>query len=194
MRIIHNDMIEHLPLVSVVIIYSARLVELKTKRDTVRGPVLETRTLQLFLLSGTLMLALGLVENFWRKPGLSWLPFAIGWLCALGSIWLRRRAIAALGKFWSLHVEIRAEHQFVRTGPFRWVRHPTYLSMILELLSAALIFQTPLALAVVGALFIPVLIARVRLEEAALIEKFGDTYREYQRTTAAVFPCKLPAK
>ncbi|MBI5775668.1 MAG: isoprenylcysteine carboxylmethyltransferase family protein [Verrucomicrobia bacterium] len=187
-------MIEPLPLVSVVVVYAARLVELKTKRDTVRGPVLETRTLRLFLLSGTLMLALALVENLWRKTGLSWFTFAAGWLCALGSFWLRRRAIAALGKFWSLHVEIRDHHEFVCNGPFRWVRHPTYFSMILELLSAAFILQAPLALAAVSALFIPVLVTRVRLEEAALIEKFGDAYREYQRATPAIFPWKLPAK
>ena len=194
MRLIRDSMIESLPLASVVMIYAARLVELKTRRDTLRGPVLETRTLRLFLLSGTLMLALGLAEHFWRKPDWNGLTFAAGWLCALGSFWLRRRAIAALGKFWSLHVEIRANHEFVRSGPFRWVRHPTYFSMILELLSAAFILRAPLALAAVSVLFIPVLLVRVRIEEAALIEKFGDAYREYQRTTPAIFPCKLPAK
>ncbi|NDJ15643.1 MAG: hypothetical protein EBY17_31475, partial [Acidobacteriia bacterium] len=47
-----------------------------------------------------------------------------------------------------LHVEIRETHQFVRTGPFRWMRHPTYFSMILELLSAAFILQAPATLMV----------------------------------------------
>lgn len=186
-------MSDALPLASVVLIYAARLRELNTKRDTIAGPVRETRTLRLFVFCGTLMLALGLAEFFWRKPAWNWAVFGLGWLCALGSFWLRRRAIAALGKFWSLHVEIRESHEFVRSGPFRWVRHPTYFSMILELLSAAFILQAPLALAVAGVFFIPVMIARVRLEEQALIEKFGDAYREYQRTTPAVFPWKFPA-
>src|SRR5260221_128453 len=58
--------------------------------------------------------------------------YALGVLCAVVSFKLRWGAIAALGKFWSLHVEMRENHQFVQEGPFRFVRHPTYFSMILE--------------------------------------------------------------
>ena len=121
--------------VSVLGIYFARMAELRTKRDTIPGPVRETRTLRWFVLIGTLMLLGGLGEFFWKRPGWSPATFALGWVCALASIGIRRRAIAALGKFWSLHVEIRESHEFVRTGPFRWMRHPTYFSMTLELLA-----------------------------------------------------------
>ena len=62
---------------------------------------------------------------------------------AVFSFWLRARAIAALGRFWSLHVEIRENHEFVKTGPFRWMRHPVYFSMILELASICLILHAP---------------------------------------------------
>ena len=178
--------------VSVLGIYLARMAELRTKRDTIPGPVHETRTLKWFVAVGTLMLAGGMAEHFLRRP--EWNPgtFAAGWVCGLGSFALRRSAIAALGKFWSLHVEIRETHEFVRSGPFRWMRHPTYFSMMLELLALALILQAGWTAVVVAGLFVPALRARVRLEEAALVEKFGDAYREYQRSTPAVIPWKGP--
>src|SRR5205814_507751 len=105
------------------------------------------------------------------------------------SFWLRRRAIAALGRFWSLHVEIRENHEFVQTGPFRWMRHPAYLSMILELVSLCLVLNAPASMLIILFLFAPLLIVRIRIEEAALVQKFGNAYSEYQKTTAALFPC-----
>ena len=177
---------------SVLGIYLARMAELRTKRNTVSGQVRETRTLQMFVVAGTLMLIGGIGEHFWRQPAGNPVLFIAGWACAAGSFTLRRRAIAALGQFWSLHVEIREQHEFVRTGPFRWMRHPTYFSMILELLSAAFLLQAPGTLGLVSLLFVPALVERVCLEETALVEKFGDAYRRYQQTTPAVIPWKGP--
>jgi protein-S-isoprenylcysteine O-methyltransferase Ste14 len=177
---------------SVAGIYLARIVELRTKRDTLPGPVRETRTLQWFVAIGTLMLGGGLGEFLWRKPEWNAGTFVLGWTCGLASFGIRRSAIAALGKFWSLHVEIRETHEFVRSGPFRWMRHPTYFSMMLELLALALILQAGWTALLVAVLFVPALLARVRLEEAALVEKFGEAYRAYQRSTPAVIPWKGP--
>src|SRR5439155_10742820 len=118
-----------------------RIMELGAKRDRISGPVRETLTLRLFILAGTLM-GIGAIGEFLiAGRALNWLMFGGGWACALVSFAIRRSAIAALGKFWSLHVEIRATHQFVRDGPFRWMRQPTYFSMILELLAAGLILN-----------------------------------------------------
>ena len=181
-----------LAVISVLGIYLARMVELRAKRETIPGPVRETRTLRMFVAVGTLMLVGATTEFFWHRPEWNPTTFALGWACALASIGIRRSAIAALGKFWSLHVEIRDSHEFVRGGPFRWMRHPTYFSMILELLSAAFILQAPFTLAAVSLLFVPALVERVRLEETALVEKFGDAYRAYQRNTPAVIPWKGP--
>ena len=44
-------------------------------------------------------------------------------------------------------------------------------------------------LAGVFAIFIPTMLTRVRIEERALVEKFGDAYRAYMKTTPAIIPC-----
>jgi len=181
-----------LPIASGLLIYGLRMAELGTKREIVPGPVRETATLRLFILAGALMLAGAIVEFLWRGGTWHGPAFLAGWVLALASIALRRRAIAALGHFWSLHVEIRPNHQFVRSGPFRWLRHPTYLSMFLELFAGALFLNAPGALAISLLIFVPTLLWRLRLEEAALVEKFGDAYRAYQSNTPALFPYKWP--
>lgn len=180
------------PVASVVIIFVVRMAELGTKRNTVPGPVKEGFTLNLFVLGGVLMVGGSILEFLWRRPNWNWGWFLAGWTCAGASFWIRRRAIAALGRFWSLHVEIRDNHEFIRSGPFRWVRHPTYLSMILELAAGAFLLKACYTLAAVSLLFVPTLVVRVRCEESALIDKFGDAYREYQRRTPALFPYKWP--
>ena len=182
-----------LPIASVLVIYLARMVELKAKRDTIRGPVKENLTLRLFMLAGTFMLVGAITEFLLRHSALWWPTYVAGIACALASFAIRRRAIAALGKFWSLHVEIRESHEFVRSGPFRWVRHPTYFSMILELASIGLILNAYLSFIVAAAIFIPTLMLRLKLEETALVEKFGATYQTYQRETPAILPYKWPA-
>jgi protein-S-isoprenylcysteine O-methyltransferase Ste14 len=179
-----------LPIVTVVVIYVVRLLELGQKRDTIPGVVREQLTLRLFLVVGTLIFIGSMLEYIWRGRQISWPFFAVGLIMGVTSFWLRRKAIAALGKFWSLHVEIRDEHQFVQQGPFRRIRHPTYLSMILEICALTLICRAFITMLAIPVLFLPVLAIRLRLEESALIEKFGERYRQYQQTTPALFPWK----
>jgi protein-S-isoprenylcysteine O-methyltransferase Ste14 len=187
----HNTVI-WLPILSVVVVYAGRILELRTKRNTVPGSTRETVTLRLFVLAGTLMLVGSLTEYWLRGERLRLWTFVTGWGCAAASFALRRRAIAALGRFWSLHVEIRENHELVKAGPFRWVRHPTYLSMILELLCGGLMLNSWYSLLGVSLLFVPTLIARIHIEESALVSKFGEAYERYQQTTPALFPYKLP--
>jgi isoprenylcysteine carboxyl methyltransferase (ICMT) family protein YpbQ len=179
-----------LPIVAVVAIYGLRLFELSRKRNTIPGIVREHLTLRLFFLAGTIIFLGSVIEYLLRGKELSWPLFVLGIALAIISFWLRRKAIAALGKFWSLHVEIREQHQFVQHGPFRYLRHPTYLSMILELVALALICRAFITLLAIPVLFLPVLAVRLHVEESALTEKFGETYRHYQQTTPALFPWK----
>lgn len=183
-----------LPIVSVVLLASARGLEIFTqKQGRVRGPVRENLTFWLFVLTGAVVAGGSIVEYVFGQPSTSWglggwAVFALGWLLGVISFWIRNSAIAALGRFWSLHVEIRDNHEFVKSGPFRFVRHPVYFSMILELLAFALVCCAWVMVLVIPVIFVPVLLMRVRLEEAALIEKFGPAYEEYRRTTPAIFP------
>lgn len=183
-----NQFVPYLPLVSVILLVAARLKEMGTRRDTISGPVREQWTLRLFTLVGLLISIGSMVEYYLEGLRMVWLWFILGWICGLSSFAIRRAAIAALGRFWSLHVEIRENHQFVQSGPFRYLRHPVYFSMILELVAFIVICHAWWVAIGIPCLFFPVLMRRLQLEEAALDEKFGPLYAEYRQKTSAVIP------
>src|SRR6476620_2105287 len=97
-----NAFLTWLPILSVFAIYTARVRELRTNRNTIRGQIRENLTLRLFIIVGTLIFLSSIAEYFLRRHAvLSWPMFLIGWGCGIASFAIRRRAIAALGRFWS---------------------------------------------------------------------------------------------
>lgn len=184
----------YLPAIAVALVWIERMREVCTKRDTVPGKRREVLTFTLFMICGALIFLGGIAESLIARREPNWWLFAIGTALAIASFVIRRKSIAALGRFWSLHVEMREGHEFVRSGPFRWVRHPVYFSMILELIGPALMLQAWLALAVVTVIFAPTLWWRLHLEERALIEQFGGAYLEYSAVTPMLLPWRFPAR
>jgi protein-S-isoprenylcysteine O-methyltransferase Ste14 len=168
--------------------FAERMREVFAKRQTVPGKTPEKLTFNLFMFCGVAIVAGGIAEYLLRDSALWWPTFIPGLVLSLASFVVRRSAIRALGRFWSVHVEMREGHEFVRTGPFAYARHPVYFSMILELLGIGLMLNAWVALGAVLLVFIPTLVARVRIEERALVDQFGDAYREYMRATPALVP------
>lgn len=185
---------DQLPILCVIILYFARIREFFVKRNVVSGQVNEKATFLALLLSGTLVIVLALVEYLARDLHFIAATFIPGILIAGSAFVVRAAAVRALGRMWSVHIEIRKEHQLVQDGPFRWIRHPIYLGAILELLGAIIFLNASYTLVAFVVLFIPSLVARIRLEERAMIAQFGDAYRDYIRTTPAVIPWKFPKK
>lgn len=181
-----------LPIITVLLIYVARMTELRARRRVQPGQISQRWTLHWFVFCGTFMLICSLSEFHFLSRSLFWPSYLAGIAASFLSIYLRRRAIAELGEFWSLHNELRDNHRFVCTGPFRVVRHPTYLSMILELVGGALILNAYFSLGVVLLLLLPALWLRIQGEELQLRRKFGESYEKYQQQVSAVFPLKFP--
>ena len=180
----------YLPIVLVLTIVLERVRELRTHRQTIPGVRKETLSLNLFLLCGFVVTFGCLAEYVWRGMHANWPLMLAGVVLGFASFVIRRRAIAALGQFWSMHVEVREAHRFVHEGPFRWVRHPVYLSMFLELLAITLACGAFFTMTLIPLAFVPILLLRLRLEETALVEKFGQAYQDYRRSTPALFPWK----
>ena len=101
---------------------------------------------------------------------------------------LRRRAVAALGRHFSIKVVLRDDHRLVDTGPFRTIRHPNYAGLILIMTGTAALLESPLALAAVLLLWLPALLLRIRHEEDALERHLGDPYVRYARRTWRLCP------
>lgn len=83
---------------------------------------------------------------------------------------LRWWATALLGRQWNSKVVVPNDLLPVTSGPYRLVRHPNYLAISLELLSAGLIYSAYLSTIVVGVLNLYSIIKRIRMEEEVLFQ------------------------
>lgn len=95
-------------------------------------------------------------------PAPLWLAL---WLAAQG---LRYAAMRALGEHWNTRVLVLPGAPLVRRGPYRWLRHPNYLAVVIEFIAAPLMFgawRTALAFSLANLLMLAV---RIRCEERAL--------------------------
>ena len=99
------------------------------------------------------------------------------------AIWAR----AYLGGNWSGAVTVKVGHELIRTGPYRWVRHPIYSGFLLGLLGTALVSGQVRGLVAVVLVYAGFKI-KSRLEERVMRGVFGTQYDEYSRTTGAIIP------
>ena len=81
----------------------------------------------------------------------------------------------------------RKNHHLVTTGPYRWIRHPLYSFATICWIGFSLLAANwfVLVLLLLGS---GLLIKRTAVEEAHLVERFGDQYRDYMRRTGRFFP------
>ena len=85
-------------------------------------------------------------------------------------------------------ITIREDHQLVRGGPYRWLRHPSYTGGFLTAIGLPLALGTPVGFVVTLGACLIAYVYRIRIEEAALISKFGASYQEYSRRTWRLIP------
>jgi protein-S-isoprenylcysteine O-methyltransferase Ste14 len=97
-------------------------------------------------------------------------------------------AIATLGRHYDLELEIHRDHELVRVGPYRFVRHPIYTGLALHFAGACL--ATGNLLLAVGTLLVtfPSLYLRARTEERLRRERFGAAYDAYAREVGMLVP------
>ncbi len=145
---------------------------------------------------GTALVGLGYVLTYLVAPSLVewshvelpvWLRVGAALYPLLMMPWLLHWTQRSLGRNVSTTVIIRADHELITSGPYRWVRHPLYVLGTLFYLSLSLIAASWFLLAglLLGLIFVAL---RTPKEEAMLTEHFGNAYRDYQRRTGRYFP------
>ena len=123
----------------------------------------------------------------WSKIGLPewtrWVGVVFGILCDLGIYWL----FSSIGSGITPTSATRTEHKLVTSGPYRWVRHPLY-TVGSSMFVAFGLMADNWFIALLGVLAFIGMAIRTPKEEANLIEKFGDEYREYMKRTGRFLP------
>ncbi len=123
----------------------------------------------------------------WSKIGLPesirWLGVGIGVLCTFGIYWL----FSSIGSGITPTSATRKEHKLVTRGIYRWIRHPLYTIGSSFIISFGMMADNWFITAF-GILAFILMASRTPKEEANLIEKFGDEYREYMKRTGRYLP------
>lgn len=139
------------------------------------------------LLLQVVAIGLMLESPFWAVTELSWRVGAavIFFLLAAGLSWTATRALGSQLRF---DAAIGVEHNLIRFGPYRWIRHPIYASMLCLVWGMGFVATPWLLFMAATVVFLIGTEIRVRIEDRLLTERFGDSFRQYQRSTPAYVP------
>jgi protein-S-isoprenylcysteine O-methyltransferase Ste14 len=149
------------------------------------------------LLSHTLPLAIGaamLASPRWTPAWLSeraypptlptyWIGVAALIAGLALSVWARRH----LAGWWSSAVTLKEGHELIRSGPYRWTRHPIYTGLLLGVLGTAVAlaeWRGFVAAGLIGA----ALFRKIAIEERFLRAAFPGDYDRYRAEVAALVP------
>ena len=128
----------------------------------------------------------------WLFPGAT-VPYLrgfylFGFLLFLGGLILRWYSIGYLGRYFTVDVSISAEHKLIDSGPYRYIRHPTYTGALLAFLGLGFCFGNWLSILFMTVPIIAAFLWRIRIEERALTDALGEDYRAYTQRTKRLIP------
>jgi len=160
----------------------------RQSKSTESSESLASRQLHVILVNGALLLLVLPIPGLrWRFLFDSKVVIAIGLIIQLASIVLAVAARYYLGRNWSGEVRIANEHELMRSGPYRFVRHPIYSAILGMYIGTVLVsgeIHAPIAFVIVTLAYW----RKIGLEERALHERFGAEFAAYCRETSALIP------
>ena len=125
--------------------------------------------------------------RFWLRRPEDWQVWLSAALLAL-AVLLSWTGARALGRHLRFEAALRTNHKLVQTGPYRFIRHPIYASMLCLLLGTGVMIASPLLFAIALVILIAGTEIRVRTEDRLLAEHFGPDFVAYRRRVPAYIP------
>ena len=159
--------------------YSARN-ERRLRRTDPGAPEAAPSAFKWIVLANAALFTLPLLEA--RLRGSHRVPSVVarcGWVGAVGAACLRLWVIAKLRGRWTVRALVPADLSVVAVGPYRWIRHPNYLALILEFAALPLVGGAYFCAVGLSVLNGALLWRRIWAEESLL-----DLHPDYRRQMA----------
>jgi methyltransferase len=131
-----------------------------------------------------LLFPIGIVLEVWLARARPWGAWPLFFALVLIAAAIRLWSMRALGVHWTARIWVTPGMRLVTTGPYRWLRHPNYLAVVIEMAAAPLMFgawRTAIAASVLNALALAI---RIPVERAALREAIASVPAAPRETVA----------
>ena len=178
-----------LPAVLGLTYFFSELVLFFTRRSTAKTVSKDANSLRvLWVVIGVCIWLSIQAESRWPQAVLPSWAVPIGAALFVGGMILRWYSIIHLGRFFTVNVAIAADHQLVDTGPYRFVRHPSYTGALLAFIGFALVLRNWASVLVISLPIAFAFLYRINVEERALVQALGEHYRDYIKRTKRLIP------
>jgi protein-S-isoprenylcysteine O-methyltransferase Ste14 len=170
------------------IIVIQRILETFSRREKETGKIYQKWTFTIYFISHVIVSTGTILEFLFLNRDINFMVTIVGIVLYLCGLIIRNWAIRSLGKFWSIHIEIRKNHKMIKMGPYKYMRHPAYLSILCEIWGLPLIMNAYFTFIFAAVIYIPITIVMIYYEEKQSLKIFGPKYMAYQREVGALFP------
>jgi len=127
-------------------------------------------------------------QGRWPEAVLPPWSVPIGVVLFVVGLVLRWYSIIHLGRFFTVNVAIATDHQLVDTGPYRFVRHPSYTGALLAFVGFAMVLRNWASVLMISLPIAFAFLYRINIEERALAQALGERYRAYIKRTKRLIP------
>lgn len=118
----------------------------------------------------------------------NYLISSLGLLLIVIGVIIRWSAVLTLKKFFTVDVTILNDHRLVRTGVFKYIRHPSYFGLLIAVLGLGITMVNWLSTIIIVVPHIIIILLRINEEERALAGRFASDYEDYRRSTKRLIP------
>lgn len=161
-----------------------------SSQDTKRDKSSDRFSILVILISSSVSVVASVVEWAYANDAQEYSRTAtlVGALLLVCGIAVRVWAIQTLGKHFTATATITENHQLVKSGPYRFVRHPSYLGAFMAIVGCPVFLNAGWATVIAALSMTIAYYIRIGVEEKMLSSYFGEQYKEYTKQTKRIIP------
>ncbi|OGZ63206.1 MAG: hypothetical protein A2812_02465 [Candidatus Staskawiczbacteria bacterium RIFCSPHIGHO2_01_FULL_36_16] len=143
--------------------------------------------------SSYFIVSLIMIFGFFSSVSKNYFFVVLGLVIFLGSFLIRWWSMKSLKNEWTIHLNDSKNKNpvLIRTGPYKYIRHPIYLTAILDLIGLAFISNFYFGIIIIALINVPLFVWRSLYEEKINMAKFSEKYALYKKETSFMIPWKL---
>ena len=172
------------------VILIERFLETFARRNKIKGALKVPWTFWIMTIVYTVVVSVAFLDflYFSNTANYNYVLSGVGLALYVFGLIVRNWSIRVLGKYWSVHIEIRESHKLIVGGPYKYSRHPAYLAIAAEVVGICLFLNSFKAFFIALLFFMPTIVHRIYLEEQEMASKLGQEYLAYRERVPVFFP------